>query len=296
MATNPPVNSPGIPSNPNNAGGPASPDQVEILKRFREKFLPDARLEAQDTFAKWLFGLTTTVAALGTGLSNAAFSKLSSWGVLTYSLAVLAAGAGLACAVVVLGVELPDANWQSLEAMITEFKKPLRAKKIWLIWATISFGMSLTLAATAVFLTAMQRRPSENPSGISARLSDRKLEPAISLSGLRPGAPAELQAFEEVGGKTILIGVFRQIADDTGQITYKAAEFKIPSEAQGLKLMLAYDRGERRVTEEREFAFPAEPPVAKDSSGSGAGSHSGHGAPPTKGRAKKAAAPCSSGS
>jgi len=259
-----------------------SPDETEQLKRFRDKFLPDARMEAQDTFAKWLFGLTTTVAALGTGFSNAAFAKLSSGGVLAYSFAVLAAGTGLAFAVLALGVELPDANWRSLDAMIAAFRKPLRNKKFWLMWATIGLGMSLTLAAIAVFTTAIQRRPTERPSGISARLSARKLEPGISLGGLRPGAPAELQVFEEISGKTILVGAFRQIADDSGQINYKAPEFRIRSEAQGLKLVLTCDRGDQNFSEKSEFLFPAETATSKDSSGGRADTHGDHAEPPPK--------------
>jgi hypothetical protein len=243
-----------------------SPDDVEQLKRLRAKFSPDARFDAQDTFAKWLFGLTTTIGALGTGFSNAAFAKLSSGGVLLYSLSVLAAGAGLAFAVFALGVELLDADWQSLNAMIAAFRKPLRDKKFWLVCATVCLGISLICAATAVFLTAMQRRPSENPSGISFRLSEHTLEPAISLVGLSPGSPAELQVFEEISGHAVLVGVFRQIADETGQIAYKAAEFKLLSGAQCLKLQLKYDRDERPILEEREFGLSAESETSKDSS------------------------------
>jgi len=253
-----------------NMAGPLSPDDVEQLKRFRAKFFPDARFDAQDTFAKWLFGLTTAIGALGTGFSNAAFAKLSSWGVFTYSLSVLAAGAGLAFAVFALGVELPEADWHSLNAMIAAFRKPLRDKKFWLICATVGLGISLICAATAVFLTAMQRRPSENPSGISFRLSERTLEPAISLVGLSPGSPAELQVFEEISGHSILVGAFRQIADETGQISQEAAGFKLHSEAHCLKLVLAYDRDEHPIVEEREFALSAEPEISKDSSSGGA--------------------------
>lgn len=249
------------------AGVPMSPDEIDQLKRFREKFLPDTRIEARDTYAKWLFGLTTTIAALGTGFSNSAFAKLSSTGVLVCSLAVLAAGAGLAFAVFELSVELPEANWESLKAMIGAFRKPLKDKKFWLIWATLAFGVSLTLASTAVFITAVQRRPFEKPSGIGARLSERKLEPAIYLTGIRPGTPAELQIFDEVDGKTTLIGFVRQIADEGGQINYKGPEFKIPGEAQGLKLLLNYSREGNGVSEASEFKFPAETAGTKNVTG-----------------------------
>src|SRR5260370_3952069 len=99
-------------------GVPMSDDDIEIFKRFRALFLPDARITAQETYAKWLFGLTTTIAALGTGFSNTAFSKLSGWGNFFYAMAVLSAGLGLGFAAWALSEELEDANWQSKEAMI----------------------------------------------------------------------------------------------------------------------------------------------------------------------------------
>jgi hypothetical protein len=64
--------------------------------------------------------------------------------------------------------------------------------------------------------------------------------------------------------------VFRQIADETGQIAYKAAEFKLPSGAQCLKLQLKYERDERPILEEREFGLSAESESSKDSSTLGA--------------------------
>jgi hypothetical protein len=261
--TQPPIAGTG---NQTGVGVPMSPDDVEQLKRFREKFFPDTRLAAEDTYAKWLFGLTTTVAAIASGFSNAAFSKLSSKGIDVYALAVVAAGIGLTFAAFALSVELPDANWQSLGGMIAAFKSPLRWKKWWLILATLCLGASFVLAAFAVVATTRERSSTQKPSGLSLRLSERKLEPSISLSGLRPGAPAELEVFEVQPNKTNLIGVYRQIADGNGQISYKGPEFKIPSEAQGLKIELTYDRGENTVTEKREYSFPSERPEPKKDS------------------------------
>jgi hypothetical protein len=267
-----PPASPGSPSNVK--GRVISSDELEQLKRFREKFFPDTRLEAQDTYAKWLFALTTTVAALGSGFSNAAFAKLSSLGALTYSVAVLAAGAGLACAVFVLSVELPAANWQSLEGMIDAFKEPLKKKNFWLIGATLCLGASLILAAAAALVTSIERQPSKVASGIGVRFAERKLEPSITLSRLSPGVAAELRILQKNSGKTKLIGVFRQIADDDGQISYKGPEIKVAREAEGLVLVLTYERRGKSVSEATDFDFPAEPAPPKDSSGKGPGADS----------------------
>ena len=98
-------------------------------------------------------------------------------------------------AVSALSVELPDANWQSLQGMIEGFKKPLKKKRRRLTGATLSLGLSLILAAGAGLATSIQRQPSEEPSGISVQFAERNLGPSIKLSGLSPGVPAQLQVF-----------------------------------------------------------------------------------------------------
>ncbi|HXN20153.1 MAG TPA: hypothetical protein VN875_17580 [Candidatus Binatus sp.] len=64
-------------------------------------------------------------------------------------------------------------------------------------------------------------------------------------------------------------------ADQTGQVEYRAPEFKIPAEAQGLKLFLTYVRHGQAISESREFVFPAEVFPAADSSLAAVGAKAG---------------------
>jgi hypothetical protein len=242
-------------------GSASSQDEVEIFKRYRALFLPDARISAQETYAKWLFGLTTTVAALGTGFSNTAFSKLTISGSFIYAIGVVAAGAGLAFSAWAISEELEDANWQSKQDMEPKLVTLMHKKRDILRWATIFLGASFLLAAIAPLVTAIQSRPVSQQSGITARISARTIEAGISVVGLRPGTPAKLEIFSTTpptNGKREFIAVFVQVSDDAGKISYKAPEFKLSSAEQSLQLTLTYN-GEHK--DEQTYTIPQETQV-----------------------------------
>lgn len=233
-----------------------SNDNVERLKQFRASFLPDARIAAQETYAKWLFGLTTTIAALGTGFSNTAFAKLSSFGVVIYSLAVIAAGVGLVFSVWTLSEEVKDANWNDYKTMNARLTDLMRRKGKLLRWATIFFSASLVFAAASPFATAIQLRPAVPSRGIVMSISGRAVEAGISLAGLRPGARAELDIYKNASRKSELVAAFLQIADDSGKLQFKASKFPVSPEQQELKAILRYSRGGDPQSEEEAFSIP----------------------------------------
>jgi hypothetical protein len=240
-------------------GTAMSNDDVEMLKRFRTSFLPDVKIQEQDTYAKWLFGLTTTIAALGTGFSHVAFAKLSGWGDFFYAAAVLAAGAGLAFALWALSEEVQDANWHSFDAM-TEKLSNLANKKKKILWgATFFLFLSFVAAAAAPLATTVELWPSNHSSGITIQISGRALQAGISLRGLRPGAKAKAEVDKEVAGQSELLAAFDQVVDITGVINAKLPEIKLTPEAQSLKLTLSYERGGLLMREEEHFSVPAEP-------------------------------------
>jgi len=269
MGTNPQSTPPSPPPTPI-VGDPAPIDEVDTLKRFRSSFYPDARIASQETYAKWLFGLTTTIAALGTGFSNTAFSKLSGLGIVFYACAVLAAGIGLGLAAWALSEELTDANWASLNDMIAALTSLMHKKKRILRGATSCLFVSFISASVAPLVTTIQLRPSRHASGIVVSISGRAVEPGISLEGLRPGTKANLKIYKDAEGKSTLLAWFAQIADDSGKINFKASPFTLSSERQDLKITLTYLRGANPQREKVDFAIPQETPEAKIDSGNGA--------------------------
>lgn len=237
-------------------GSPMSTDDIEMLKRFRVAFLPDARIEGQETFAKWLFGLTTTIAALGTGFSHSAFSNLSGLGDFFYSLGVLSAGAGLACAVWAISAESQDANWSSFDAMTGALTKLVHKKKSILRAATLFLFLSFMFAAAAPLVTVLGLWPARHPSGMTLRLSGRTLQAGILLANLRPGNMAQLDIYRENTGSSDLLELFRQVATSSGQISVQAPEIKLSPEAQNLKVVLSYQRGIKTIREEQHLVIP----------------------------------------
>ena|ERR1700739_1777903 len=156
-------------------GTKIGPDEVELLKRYREKFLPDSRITASDGFAKWLFGLTVTIAALGAGFSNSAFSKLSGLGTTAYGAAVLLTGLGLGAAAFALSVDLPYANWQSLESMFSQMKSSVSRKRIALRVAASSLALALIAAAAAPLLSLSGAKSAETAveyAGLTYKIID----------------------------------------------------------------------------------------------------------------------------
>jgi hypothetical protein len=259
-------NAPNIPQTSASApivGDAISEDDVERLKQFRGSFLPDSRITAQETYAKWLFGLTTTIAALGSGFSNSAFAKLSNLGVYLYSLAVIAAGIGVLFSVWTLSEEVKDANWNDFETMNDKLTQLMHQKKKLLRWATIFFSASLILAGASPFVTAVERRPATPSHGIVMNISGRSLEPGILLTGLRPGATARLEIYKIASSKTELAATFLEVADDLGKIEFKGTKFDATSEQQQLKAKLTYTRGGENQSEEEEFTIPQAPIDAK---------------------------------
>ena len=266
------VNPPPKPVNPEPQaimGEVVPPDEVETLKRFRLSFFPDARIASQETYAKWLFGLTTTIAALGTGFSNAAFSKLSGVGIFFYSSAVLAAGLGLGLAAWALSEELTGANWASLGQMTNSLTRLMHRKRRILRGATICVFVSFISASAAPLVTTIQLNPASHPSGIVVSISGHDVEPGISLRGLRPGAKAKLEIYRDAAGKVEPVAAFTQITDDSGKISFRASKFTISPEKQNLKIVLTYLRGDDPQREEEDFTISQQMPESRRGSGGG---------------------------
>lgn len=176
-------------------GIPIGDDEVQLLKRYREIFLVDSRIKAQDDFAKWLFGLTATIAALGVGFSNAAISTLKGEGILAFGIAVLLAGLGLASATYALSVNLPDANWQSLDDMFSKMEAPLRKKRIGIRIASIFLALALVASASAPLLSSLISPTSSNIPNITFSIANNLAECSFSSNKLKKGSRFSLNIF-----------------------------------------------------------------------------------------------------
>jgi hypothetical protein len=230
-------------------GTPLSADDVTLLGRFREKFLPDTRIAASDAFAKWLFGLTATVATLGAAFSNAAFSQLKGFGIFAYGTAILLAGAGLAVATYALSIDMPDANWQSLEEMFSELKNPVRKKRYALRAASLLLALALAAAASAPLLSLKVQDMPVEPSGLKYSITANAVEATLIKDGLRPGSQLSLTILGvDQANKAALLAGAQEIVDLKGRVVVKIPKSAIPGEDMSLSLVTEYD-GQSRPEE-----------------------------------------------
>jgi len=108
------MNSPNPPEGPY----PIPPDDVELLKKYRDIVMPAARLAGYDDFAKWLFTIAAVIGTLGAAFSNAALKGLGGAGVTVFFLAIVATAISLALAVIQRSVDIPKLNWHDLDDML----------------------------------------------------------------------------------------------------------------------------------------------------------------------------------
>jgi hypothetical protein len=125
------------------------PEERKLFLAYREKFMPAARLDGYDDFAKWLFTIAATVGALGAAFSSVAVEKLSGIGLYMYLGAVVLAGSSLALAVRSRSLDLPDASWDSLDEMFDALKPFVPLKRSLTRWSSGLLAGSLILASWA---------------------------------------------------------------------------------------------------------------------------------------------------
>jgi len=226
------------------APAPMSPDDIALLLRFREKFLPDTRITTYDNFAKWLFGLTATVAALGAGLSNTAFSKLTGLGIVAYGIAVLLSGAGLAVATFALSIDLPDANWASLGAMFKAMKNPLKEKRLTIRTASILLALALAAASAAPLISLFSHGANPPSSGLIYSFSSSTVEAAFTQEKVKPHTSISLRiSSTDTSQKEVLLAGIFSIVAANGIADIHIPKIVVPGGAASLRIVAELDEG-----------------------------------------------------
>jgi hypothetical protein len=226
-------------------GTEANSDELAMYLRFREKFLPDTRIAACDAFAKWLFGLSTTVAALGAGFSNFSDNKVSICGKVVWGVSILLAAIGFFCAIGALHVDfdLDDSNSQSKKPGFPSsglniysyneiYKQALvmfDRKKTWVFWATGFLGGSLILAGVVPLVSCKPLSLNCQPSGVTYSYASGVLNIVLSNSKLKPYTGITMHVETESNeGKRIVVGTLHSIADLKGETHIQTPAYKVP--------------------------------------------------------------------
>ena len=225
-------------------GVPMSADDVSLFERFRGNFLPDTRIATYDNFAKWLFGLTATVGALGAGLSNTAFSKLTGLGIVAYGIAVLLSGAGLAAATFALSIDLPDANWDSLDAMFKAMKDPLNEKRLMIRAASILLALALVAASAAPLISLFSHGANPPSLGLTYAFASGAVEAEFTKERVKSGSVISLRiSSTDTSQKEVLLAAPNSIVARNGIADIHIPKAVVPGDAASVKIVAEFDEG-----------------------------------------------------
>jgi hypothetical protein len=249
--------------NANPAGIPLSPDEVELLKKYRDIVMPAARLAGYDDFAKWLFTITAVIGTLGAAFSNSALKGLRGPGVTVFFLAIVATGLSLALAVIQRSVDIPKLNWQNLEDMLQKTETALRIKRLMAWSAGTSFAFAILLAGLAPLLTA--RAPLADVGKLSYLYGKEGVHATLTLLQAE-GTEAEVEIIAQSASGGTVVAAQRAAADSSGLVHFDLTSTAIPAASTGVQVSI---RCGNKLDKDRSLAIPFQR-VATDSSGKSA--------------------------
>jgi len=223
------------PPNPNPAGIPLSPDDVELLKKYRDIVMPAARLAGYDDFAKWLFTITAVIGTLGAAFSNSALKALRGPGVTVFFLAIVATGLSLALAVIQRSVDIPKLNWQNLEDMLQKTEAALRIKRLMAWTAGTLFAFAILLAGLAPLLTA--RTPSADAGKLAYSYGKEGVRATLTLLQAE-GTEAEVEIIAQSASGGTLVAAQRAAADSSGLVRLDLTSAAIPPASTGVRVSI----------------------------------------------------------
>jgi hypothetical protein len=227
---------------------PLSPDDQTLYLKYRELFMPAARLSNYDEFSKWLFTVSATVGTLGAAFSNAAFAKLSGFGAIIFGIAVGLVGLSLGMAMFARTVDLPQEYWSTLDDMLSYAKQTVRWKHRLTLLGGIFLGLALICASLAPSLSSISLPVSPN-AYVTYILSKDGVHVVFVLKGYAPGSVIEAGVFAVNGSeKTLAAG--RSVAGNDGNASLDLATAVPPAGAKELKWRWIRTKGNSSVTEQ----------------------------------------------
>jgi hypothetical protein len=223
------------PPNPPSAAVPLAPDEVELLKKYRDVVMPAARLSGYDDFAKWLFTITAVIGTLGAAFSNSALKTLRGAGVTLFFLAIVATALSLAFAVIQRSIDLRKVNWHSLDDMLKKTESALHAKRFLAWCAGTSFAVALVLAGLAPFLTA--NSPPDDRGKLAYAYGKDGIHATLTLSQTM-GTEAQVEILTQSASGGTLIAAQRAVTDASGLVHFDITSTQIPAGSTGVQVMV----------------------------------------------------------
>ena len=235
------MNSPNPPEGPY----PIPPDDVELLKKYRDIVMPAARLAGYDDFAKWLFTIAAVIGTLGAAFSNAALKGLGGAGVTVFFLAIVATAISLALAVIQRSVDIPKLNWHDLDDMLKKTEAALRVKRARAWIAGTFFAAAIILAGLAPLLTARTAHH-ETRNSLTYSYGKDGIHATVSLAE-PSGTESEIAIAAQSASNETLIAAQRATADFSGVVRLDVTSSAIPVGSTGVSMSIHCDVKSNKV-------------------------------------------------
>jgi hypothetical protein len=136
---------------------PLSPDEIELLKKYRDLSMPAARLAGLDDFAKWLFSSITVIGSLAAGFSTVAIKTFDTRSASVFFVAIFLTGISLFLAVCLRAIEPKKSNYQSLPDMLAKNDEALRRKQKLAAWSGGTFALAVLASGFAPLASVICR-------------------------------------------------------------------------------------------------------------------------------------------
>jgi hypothetical protein len=223
-------------ANPNSPRA-LSPDEVELLKKYRDLTMPAARLAGLDDFAKWLFTSVTVIGSLAAAFSTAAIKTFDTCSAAAFFVAIFLTGISLFLAVCLRAVEPVKANWQSLEDMLAKNEKALRTKQNFARGSGAAFAVAV-LAAGCAPLLSLACRPAA-PNALSYSFGKDGVKASASFTQA-PQTLSEIKIISQEPAKETVIAAQRSAAGTDSAVKLEASG-SLPATSTGVRIVVTCD-------------------------------------------------------
>lgn len=232
-------------------GVPTPPDEQQELTSLQSLFDPKSAMDRLDAYGKWIFGAATIVGTLGAGFSNAAFSKLRGFGVITFAAGVGIFGVALFFASLSIAPHWVEVKTTQLASLRTAVNSQFASRQKALTVAATTFGIALLLAAFSPLISLAERK---TPPIVNYTIDDKSnLDATLEGSEFSPGESVSLRLETADGVKTVLASA-GGTADGGGHLKLELKKTAISSVTNSLVLVSCVGQsGESTCPHERRF-------------------------------------------
>jgi hypothetical protein len=216
---------------------PLSPDEVELLKKYRDLTMPAARLAGLDDFAKWLFTSVTVIGSLAAAFSTSAIKTFDTCSAAAFFVAIFLTGISLFLAVCLRAVEPAKANWQNLEDMLAKNETALRAKQNFARGSGAAFALAVLAAGCAPLLSLACRPAAQN--GLSYSFGKDGIKASASFAQ-PPQTLSEIRIISQEPAKETVIAAQRSAAGADSAVKLEASG-SLPAASTGVRIVVTCD-------------------------------------------------------